>query len=217
MSVDLIVLGGGGHAAVVIDALLASDSAYALGLTDSDRRLMGGNVLGVPVLGTDEDLPALIEAGARYFTVGLGGMRDTQPRRRLFERGVALGLIPVTVIHPSAIVSAHASIRPGCQVLAGAIVNPRAVVGENTIVNTGAIVEHDCRIGSHAHVSVGAKLAGRVAIGEAAHIGIGAVVLQCRSVGSRAIVGAGAVVVRDVAADSLVVGIPARPLGDANA
>ena len=208
--IDCIVLGGGGHAIVVIDALLASKTPYRLGLTvagDADT----SSILGVPIVGTDDDLPRLIAGGLRFFTVGVGGMRDTLPRQRLFERGIALGLVPLTVVHPTAIVSVNATIHAGAQVLAGSIVNPLAVIGRNVILNTGSIVEHECVVGDHAHISVGAKLTGRVAVGEGAHVGAGAVVRQSINVGARAVVGAGAVVVNDVAANALVYGVPAKP------
>jgi sugar O-acyltransferase (sialic acid O-acetyltransferase NeuD family) len=208
--VECIVLGGGGHAVVVIDALLASKTPYRLGLTVATLDRTEHSILGVPILGTDEDLPQLIREGLRYFVVGLGGMRDTQPRQKLFDHGVGLGLTPVTIVHPSAVVSPFATLGAGAQVLAGAIINPRAIIGRNAIINTGSIVEHDCSVGDHAHVSVGSKLTGRVVVGQGAHIGAGAVVRQSLSIGAHAIVGAGAVVVGDVAANTIVVGVPAK-------
>jgi acetyltransferase-like isoleucine patch superfamily enzyme len=50
-----------------------------------------------------------------------------------------------------------------------------------------------------------------VTIGEGAHVGLGAAVREGIDVGHRAVVAAGAVVIRDVAAGTLVVGVPARP------
>jgi len=208
--IDCVVLGGGGHAIVIIDALITSETPHRLGLTVAGDT-SASSILGVPIVGTDDDLPRLIEGGLRFFTVGLGGMRDTRPRQRLFERGIALGLVPLTVVHPAATVSVHATLLAGAQVLAGAVVNPLAVIGRNAIVNTGSIVEHECIVGDHAHVSVGSKLTGRVAVGEGAHIGAGAVVRQSLTIGARAVVGAGAVVVNDVPADTLVYGVPAKP------
>lgn len=207
-----LILGGGAHARVLIDSLLASGIAVPHGLLDSDPSLWGKTVLGVPVLGGDELLPELARQGIRHFVVGLGGVGDNRPRRRLFELGLSHGLRPLTVRHPSAVCSPSARIGMGCVLNAGTIVNVGAVLGMNVILNTGAIVEHDCVIGDHAHIATGARLAGTVHVEACAHIGAGATVRQSRVIGEGAIVGAGAVVVNDIAPWTVVVGVPARPL-----
>ena len=51
-----------------------------------------------------------------------------------------------------------------------------------------------------------------ITIGEAVWIGAGAIVLPGVTVGDRAVIGAGAVVTRDVAADAVIAGSPARPV-----
>lgn len=202
-----VILGGGGHARVVLEALRASKAAIAIGIADPALK---GAVDGLEVLGGDEILKTL--PTGTLFVVGLGAVRDNRPRRLLFEKALACGLKPLTVIHPSAIVSPSAVLEPGCVVLPRAVVNAGARVGANAVINTGAIVEHDCVVLAHAHVASGAILCGRVRVGTLAHVGAGAVVRQGATIGTAAVVGAGAVVVRDVAAASLVVGAPARPV-----
>jgi acetyltransferase-like isoleucine patch superfamily enzyme len=61
-------------------------------------------------------------------------------------------------------------------------------------------------------VNPAANISGGVALEEGVLVGAGAVVLQYLTVGARSIVGAGAVVTRDVAPDTTVIGVPARPL-----
>lgn len=74
------------------------------------------------------------------------------------------------------------------------------------------IVQHDCLVGNHVHLSTGVKVASTVQIEDGAHIGAGAVFRQGLKIGEGAVVGAGAVVVKDVVAESVVVGVLARSI-----
>ena len=208
-----VILGGGGHARVLIDSLQAGGTVEPVVVLDQDRILWGKQLLGVPILGGDELLPDLVEQGITFFVVGVGGVGDNDPRRRLFELGLKHGLKPLSVLHPHAMVSTHATVGEGSVIFPTAVVNAGATLGVNVIVNTGAIVEHDCELGDHVHLATGSRLCSTVRVGDGAHIGAGATVLQRRSIGAGAIVGAGAVVINDVERWSVVVGVPARMKG----
>jgi sugar O-acyltransferase (sialic acid O-acetyltransferase NeuD family) len=208
--VDCVILGGGGHSRVLIDSLRASGCSVACAVLDSDRSRWGQAVLGVPILGGDSLLAELASRGARYFVVGLGSTGDNRPRQRLFELGLSHELKPLTVIHPAAVVSRWATVGSGSHLLPAGIINAGANLGVNVIVNSGAVVEHDCVLDDHVHVATGASLASTVRVGRGAHIGAGATVRQSVTIGDWAIVGAGAVVVKDVPANTTVIGVPAR-------
>jgi sugar O-acyltransferase (sialic acid O-acetyltransferase NeuD family) len=207
----VIVFGAGGHARVVIECLQAQ-GVVIHGVLARDAAAHGTALLGAPILGDDTLLPTLRGQGVDCFVVGVGGVRDNTARRRLFEAGLAAGLRPFTVRHPTAICSPSATIADGAQLLPGSIVNASAVIEENVIVNTGAIVEHGCVVEAHTHVATGARVAADVRIGRAAHIGAGATIRQGLVVGTEAVVGAGAAVTRDVPPHAVVAGVPARPL-----
>lgn len=212
MSGVCLIVGGGGHAAVVLDALLLSDSERRYVILDADPSLWGTDVIGIRVAGGDDMLPKLLDEGAKYFVVAVGGSRATNNRATLFDRLINFGLVPLSVFHPRAVCAKSAEIGAGSQLLAGAIVNARARLGRNVIVNTGAIIEHDCLLGDHVHIATGAKLAGQVRVEKGAHVGIGASVREGILIGEQATVGAGAVVIRDVPRQCVVVGNPAAPL-----
>ena len=137
-----VILGGGGHARVLIDCLRSREQAHGLAILDSDQSLWGKSIQTIPILGGDELLETLTSQGCKNFIVGTGSTGSTEIRRRLFERARAAGLEPLTVLHRSAIIGTDVIIGEGCQILPGAIINTGASLGCNVIVNTGAIIEH---------------------------------------------------------------------------
>ena len=206
----VVVIGAGGHARSVIEALRTGEADLEpVACTDPNRSRRGHNVDGVPIVGGDEVLPELLRDGVGGACLGLGGVGDNGPRRRLFETVLRLGFALPSVRHGAAILAGNATLGDGSQALAGAIVGAGASIGADVIVNCGAVVEHDAVIADHVHLASGCVLAGAVRVAEEAHVGAGATILQGVSIGGRSIIGAGAVVIRDLAADQLAVGVPA--------
>jgi UDP-perosamine 4-acetyltransferase len=214
VATEVIGLGAGGHAKVVIEIILTNKRYLLRGLLDIDSNLHGKTVLNIPVLGGDDLLPSLRKEGISHFFVGRGSIGDTSPRRRLFNLASKYKMKAVEVIHPKAIISPSALFGEGVTINACAVINADATFGKNVIINTGAVVEHDCRIGDHVHIATGAHLASSVNVGNGAHIGIGAIVKQGITIGKGAVIGAGAVVVKDVPSEITVTGVPARPLSE---
>lgn len=210
MTRPVVVLGAGGHAKVLIDALQAR-SVPIRGILDSDPAKLGGKILGISVLGTDAKLGEWLPDEV-VLVNGLGSTESLLSRTALHERLRARGYSFLGVVHPSAVVSPHACLGESVQIMAGAVIQAGARLGDGCIVNTGALVDHDCALEAHVHVAPGAVLSGGVTIGSNTHIGTGAAVIQGIRIGSRCLVAAGAVVVHDVPDGSRVAGIPAREI-----
>ena len=206
MTPRVALLGGGGHAAVVIEAMQASGYAPAF-ILDRDEACVGGTVLDVPVLGSDDHLR---NSDATHFLVTLGAIGRGTARERLFDVGTSAGLQALSIVHPTAVVSTSAKIGAGTVVLAGAVICARAEIGRNVIVNTRAVVEHDCRVGDHVHVASAACLCGGVRVGDRSLIGAGAIVRQGITIGADVLVALGSAVIADAAARATIMGVPAR-------
>lgn len=209
MTLPVIVIGGGGHAQVVIEALHRCEIEI-IGRTDAEAG-RDADCLGVPMLGGDEVVLEHAPDSVRLVN-GIGSVGDAGARQGVFERFRAGGYRFATMIHPSAVVAQDVVFGEGVQVMAGVVVQPGCRVGVNTILNTGAMVDHHCVIGDHTHIAPGAVLAGNVTTGSGVHIGAGATVIQNIDIGADSVVAAGAVVVDAVPAGTRVAGVPARPM-----
>lgn len=212
--IQVIGIGAGGHARVMLDILRLKNEYHPVGLLDPNY--LGESIDGVPVLGGDELMPQLRAEGVAAAFIGVGSVGDNTLRIKLFKQAHASGFSLINVIHPSAVLAPSVRLGHGVTIMAGVIVNPHTRIGDNVIINTGAIVEHDCGVAAHTHISPGAVLCGGVSLGEGAHVGAGATVRQYITIGERAVVGAGAVVVKDVPAQAVVMGVPARSVPKIN-
>lgn len=208
MTKSLIVIGAGGHAKVLVDAMKLLGLTI-LGVIEKDQKIVKSQLLGIPIIGTDEEL-LQFSPESICLVNGLGSIRKTASRQRIYERFKDQGYSFAQVIHPGAIVSPDALLAEGVQVMAGAVINPGARIGENTIINTSTSVDHDCLIGCHTHVGPGATVCGDVHIGNSCHIASGATIIQGITIGERSLIAAGALVLRDVPPGSTVMGVPGR-------
>lgn len=196
MKAGVIIIGAGGHAKVLLDALQLM-SCKVIGFVDPAFAKGTQGPGGVPVLGGDEALKDFAVSHVQLVN-GIGSVGPTAARSAVYQRGKQAGFSFARVVHPSAVVSPSAIVGEGVQIMAGCVVQSGAEIGANSILNTRASVDHDCRIGETVHIAPGVTLSGNVRVGDRTHIGTGAVVIQGISIGADSLVAAGAVVYRDI-------------------
>ena len=199
MSESVILIGGSGHARVIIDCIRSSGGIVA-GILD-DGIPVGSQVLGVPVLGRTAQWAQFAE---HLFLIAIG---NNAVRKKL---SFTMKVRWATVVHPSAVISPYARLDAGSVVMPKAVINAGAVVGSHCIINTGAVVEHDCILSDYVHISPNAALGGSVTIGRGTHIPHGASVRNNISICGGCTIGAGAAVVKDIHTSGTYVGVPAR-------
>ncbi len=128
-------------------------------------------------------------------------------------------------IEPGAVIRDQVTIGNNAVVMMGAIINIGAEIGDDSMIDMGVVMGGRAIVGKHSHIGAGAVLAGvvepasakPVQIGDNVLVGANAVVIEGVSVGDGAVVAAGSIVTKDVAAHTLVAGVPARKIKDIDA
>ena len=202
---EIILLGAGGHAAVILDILkaqIANGEAIKIkGLLDDSNKK---EWMGYPVLGSTLEANDFNEENT-YFIIAIG---SNKMRDKLSKKYSHLKFF--TAIHPSAIIGSQVNIGAGTVVMPNVVINANSQIGEHVIINTGTIVEHDNSIGDYVHLSPNATLCGTVRVKPLTHIGAGATVIQGKMIGSQSMIGAGATVITDIPDQVVAVGTPAK-------
>ncbi|MDX3971180.1 MAG: acetyltransferase [Bradyrhizobium sp.] len=206
---NLIVIGGGELARVIIETAQAQKCWNVIGFVDPDPCIETTRRLGVERLGTDDDLPAYPHA---RIILGVGTIKVSDIRRNIVARVAMPASRWATIIHPAAYVSPSAILSPGAIVLAGAVICSGASIGSHCIINLGAKIDHDVHVGSFVHVAPQAALGGGSRIEDDSYIGMGAIVRDHLTVSQRTLVGMGAVVSKTFAPGKTLVGLPAREI-----
>ncbi len=189
----IVLVGGGGHCKVVIDAIESSGEFDICGIVDPSLS-KGKSVLNIAVLGKDDILPELFRKGIAHAFISVGSIGNCDIRKKIYKDLKDTGFKLPVIVHPKAAVSKYVEFGEGAFVAAGAVINADTKIGKNAIINTSSSVDHDCEIGDFVHIAPGAILSGGVKIGDGAHVGVGARIVQCLSIKENSFIKAGALI-----------------------
>ena len=190
------LIGAGGHAKVVLDAMQQMN-ILDIDVWDDALHLDGKALLNMCI-----KTPVQFE---RLVSTGHVAIGNNRVRREISEKLNKLEKTTLVVIHPTASIAEDASIHDGCFIAAHAVIAPDSILNEGVIVNHGAVVDHDCNVGCFSHIAPNATLGGNVVIGNECLIGACAVVLPGIHIANGVTVGAGAVVTSSIDDENVVV------------
>jgi sugar O-acyltransferase (sialic acid O-acetyltransferase NeuD family) len=197
----LIIIGGGGHASILVD-ILRSQNRQILALISpadvSSRTVFSG----IPQFKNDEEIHDFSPKEVLLVN-GIGMLPRSNLKRKINEYFISLGYHFESVIADSAIVSRYAHLGDGVQVFPGSIIQTGAIIGDHSIINSGVIIEHDANIGRYNHIAPRTVICGQSLTQEDVFVGAGATVIQNIMIAEQAIVAAGAIVTASMPISSI--------------
>lgn len=209
---DLVIIGAGGTSREIADAVDAINRREPrwnlLGFLDDDPAKHGTMAEGIPILGS---IATRVDSGVQ-FIIGIASWRTPDARRAIVAR---LGMPPeryATIIHPSAQISAHATIGVGTAVLQNVVITPGTRIGNHTLILQNVTMAHDQIVEDYVTIASGATVAGSVRLRSGCYLGAGCTIMNGVTVNDGALAAVGAVVMNEVPAGRTVAGNPARPL-----
>lgn len=206
---NIILIGAGGHCKSILDSIKSNNEFNVYGIIDK-AELIGKEVYGEKIIGTDDDLEDIFNEGIKNAFIAVGSIGNPKVRKMLYEKVKSIGFNVPIIKDKTAIVAEKVQIGSGTYIGKRTVVNSDSYIGENCIINTGAIIEHDCKIGDAVHVAPGAVVCGGVTIKDDSHIGCNATIIQGITIEEASIIGAGAVVIKNIEPRKKVVGNPSR-------
>jgi sugar O-acyltransferase (sialic acid O-acetyltransferase NeuD family) len=199
----LMIFGTGGHAESTLDLAVALHYEI-LGCISPESPLRTWN--GIPI---HSSLTEINFENEITLTLGVGSI---QTRKRIIAETSQShpNATFETLIHPTAHVSPRAKIGMGTSIFANTYIGPSVSIGNYCVVNTASCIEHNSIIEDHAVVAPGVTMGGAVEIGSATTIGIGAVISNKVKIGHESIIGGNSFVNKDIPANVVAYGSPAR-------
>ncbi len=207
---EIYILGVGHNTIVYID--LAESCGYKIvGLYHYNDERTGENIHGIPIIDSNATLFNKKSLEGMSFAISVGDNKiRAELAAKIREKG---GEIPI-LIHPTAVVSKYSSIGEGVVIHANAVVQADVEIKKDTVLSYNTSVTHTSSIGEACYLAFNSTIGAYVKIQDFVFIGQSASIVsgKLEYVGSNAIVGAGSVVIKNVEANSVVAGNPAKLL-----
>lgn len=210
MSKKVVIIGAGGFSCQVLDILDACNRLRTeyeiLGyILESKWGIAGVEINGIPILGDFEWF-----GGCKDEVYGILAVAAPEVRFRLAKRAREWGVHFCNLIHPTALLSRNIFIGGDVVIHGLSILSFHNRIGNHVIVNMHCTIGEQVIIEDFVTLSPGVNISGNVIIGQGVFIGTGAMIIEKVHIGEWSVIGAGSTIIRDVPANTTVVGNPGK-------
>ena len=210
---SFVILGVGGNCIDILDTALelnhklGREEYRCIGFLDDNPALAGARFHKVPVLGT---LAKLSQLGDVFVVNGIGSVRNFWRKPAIIAKAAMASERYLTLVHPSATVSAFAQVGAGSVLLQGVVVGAGARLGDHVMVLPLSIISHDAQVDDFSILAGAVCVNGGCTIGRCCYLGSGTHIKDGVTVAEYTLCGMGSNVLHDVGPRAVVAGNPAR-------
>jgi len=116
----------------------------------------------------------------------------------------------VNIFHPDSVVASTVKVGRGVFINPLTVIAPYAELGNWVSINRKCSIGHHTKIGDYCSINPGVDIGGRCTIGKGTTIGLGVKIIDGIRIGENTIIGAGAIVTKDIPANVVAYGSPAK-------
>lgn len=206
MTRKLYIVGAGsvgGHVALNISQYGGNYSVA--GFFDDDRKKIGTKQFGYPVLNS---VDKLLNMNDVHVLIGIAFPKTK--RQILGKLDQNRSLVYPSFVHENAWVSNGTEIGKGVIIYPGTSVNYGSKIEDFVVLNMNCSLGHHTKIGTFSSFAPGVCTGGHTTVGNCVDVGIGAATIQNVKLGDESVAGGQSMIIRDVAAGTVVAGVPAR-------
>ncbi|WP_025614783.1 MULTISPECIES: acetyltransferase [Cellulophaga] len=118
----------------------------------------------------------------------------------------------VSVIHPTSIIGRKSKIGKGSIIMANTIINTYTNIKDFCIIESNTSIDHDSIINNFSNINSGVTTGGNLQVGEETIIDLGVCILENITIGNNCHVRKGALVTKDIEANTIASGVPAKKI-----
>ena len=203
-----VIIGAGTDGEVYL-ADLQESGVEVVGFLDDNPLLSKTCIKGIPVLGGLSMLPQIKDSyGVEAVYCPMGNNRL---RVKFLTMAKEYDLKTPSYIHPSVIVSPDVVIGDGVYILLGTCIMPYTIIKDYVMISMNVSLAHHSVLEEGVFLSSGCNFGANIHAQKFAYCGIGSTIMTgVHQLGEDCLIGAGAVVIRDVDANSVMAGVPAK-------
>jgi len=204
----MIVIGAGGLAKQLIDDLESAFQADKIVFYDGINDHMTDFLGRYAVINSIEEVKLQLKKYDGTYLLAIG---NPTIKQKVDKEFMEYGGKITSVISKRAQISNHVGIiEEGVNILAGTVIECGVHIKRGTNVNVNCSITHDSQIGTYCEIGPGVQICGEAKIGNNCSIGAGAIILPKIQIADNCTIGAGAVINKNVEANSVMVGNPAK-------